>query len=190
MFPVVDAAGDLVGVLSFAALRALLETTPRPGLLARDLCDPNLPTLRPNTGLDEAFRVMEAEGLEDLPVVDADHPRRVLGVLSRGDLIAAYNRTMATLSAPGLPAWLSAAEPQWSDRYRVLVVDVPRGWIGRSLRQIDCRARYGVAVLAVHPGGQEPERGYELPDPMRPLAAGDRLVLAGTAEALRTAQTG
>src|SRR5207302_7940479 len=66
-------------------------------------------------------------------------------------------------------------------------VSTPGAWVGRSLRDIDCRARYGVAVLAVRPSGRI-ESGYELPDPDRPLGAGDSLVLAGTAEALRVAQ--
>jgi CIC family chloride channel protein len=188
-FPVVDAGGDLVGLLSFAQLRTvLLEENLGPLVVARDLCDPHVPTLTPETGLGEAFKRMESEGLEDIPVVDPAAPRRVLGMLSRADLIAAYNRTVATLGAQPLPAWLARVEAGWSDHYRVIAIAVPRGWVGRSLREIDCRTRYGVAVLAVHPGGHEPERGYELPDPDRPLAAQDTLVLAGSPEGLRLAQ--
>jgi trk/ktr system potassium uptake protein len=64
----------------------------------------------------------------------------------------------------------------------VLVLPAPRSWIGRSLRSIDCRARYGVAVLAVQHDAGDP--AYAMPDPDRPLAAGDRLVVAGSAAAL------
>jgi len=131
---------------------------------------------------------MEAEGLEDVPVVDPANRRRLLGMLSRADLIAAYNRTVATLGATSIPDWLKSVEPQWADRYRVMSVEVPQRWVGRTLRDINCRARYGVAVLAVHPRGQQDERGYELPDPARPLEPGDVLVLAGTAEGLRLAR--
>jgi CIC family chloride channel protein len=188
-FPVIDAAGDLVGLLSFAQLRTLLlEENVGPEVVARALCDPNVPTLTPESGLGEAFKRMESAGLEDIPVVDPAAPRHVLGILSRADLIAAYNRTVATLGAQSLPTWLARVEAGWSDRYRVVATAVPRGWVGRSLREIDCRAHYGVAVLAVHPNGQEPERGYELPDPDRPLAAEDTLVLAGSPDGLRLAQ--
>ncbi len=188
-FPVVGGADELVGVLSFAALRTLvLEEKLDPHLEARDLCDPPALTLTPDDGLGEAFRRMEAEGLEDVPVVDPANRRRLLGMLSRADLIAAYNRTVATLGATSIPDWLKTVEPQWADRYRVMSVEVPQSWVGRTLRDIDCRARYGVAVLAVHPRGQQDERGYELPDPDRPLEPGDVLVLAGTAEGLRLAR--
>ncbi len=188
-FPVVDARGDLCGLLSFASLRpVLLEDTVDPQVVARDLADANVPVLTPDTGLGQAFRLMETEGLEDLVVVDPTDRKRVIGMLSRADLIAAYNRTVAMLGTLPMPAWLAATEPNWSERYRVMVIDVPERWIGRSLRDLDCRARYGIEVLAVQPRGHQAGRGYELPDPTRPLATGDTLVIAGTLEQLRGAR--
>jgi CIC family chloride channel protein len=186
-FPVIDGHGELVGMLSFAALRPiLLEEHLGPLVVAHDLADLNVPTLTPDAGLGEAFRLMDAEGLEDIPVVDRANPRRVIGMLSRADLIAAYNRTVAILSTLPVPAWL-ATESHWSERYRVMVIEVPAGWVGQSLRDLDCRSRYGVEVLAVQPSGRQPDQGYELPDPARPLAMGDTLVVAGTLEQLRGA---
>src|SRR5438552_2361069 len=134
-FPVVGGADELVGVLSFAALRTLvLEEKLDPHLEARDLCDPPALTLTPDDGLGEAFRRMEAEGLEDVPVVDPANRQRLLGMLSRADLIAAYNRTVATLGATSIPDWLKTVEPQWADRYRVMSIEVPQSWVGRTLR--------------------------------------------------------
>jgi len=185
-FPVVSDAGELVGLLAFGALRALLlEENLGPLVVARDLCEPHFAKLSPEASLGEAFRLLEGEGVEDLPVVAPENPGRLLGLLSRADLIAAYNRTVAALGA--LPA-SARPGPDWADSYRVLVVPAPRTWLGRSLRDIDCRARYGVAVLAVRPAARV-EPGYELPDPNRPFAAHDTLVLAGTAEGLRAAQS-
>ena len=188
-FPVVDASGDLVGVLSFSALRpVLLEKELGPLIVARDLCDANVTTLTPETGLGDAFRRMDVDGLEDVPVVDPAQPKRVIGMLSRADLIAAYNRTVAILSTLPMPAWLSTAEAEASERYRVIVLPAPARWIGRSLRELECRARYGVTVLAVQPSGRAAGASYEMPDPDRPLAPGDILVLAGTTDGLRLAQ--
>jgi uncharacterized protein with PhoU and TrkA domain len=144
--------------------------------------------LTPETGLGDAFRRMDVDGLEDVPVVDPAQPKRVIGMLSRADLIAAYNRTVAILSTLPMPAWLSTAEAEASERYRVIVLPAPARWIGRSLRELECRARYGVTVLAVQPSGRAAGASYEMPDPDRPLAPGDILVLAGTADGLRLAQ--
>jgi CIC family chloride channel protein len=187
-FPVVNKRDELVGVIAFAALRSvLLEEGLESLVVAGDLAEPHVPTLTPQTSLAAAFRLVEAEGLEDVPVVDPANPRRLLGMVSRADLIAAYNRSVAALGAAPMHRWIASNAPSWSDGYRVLDVPVPRDWIGETLRQLDCRARYGVTVLAVHPAGEAAER-YDVPDPDRPLAPGDRVVLAGTADALRRAQ--
>jgi CIC family chloride channel protein len=189
-FPVVDDGGALVGVLSLPALRSILgEESLRPLLVARDLCDAHVSTVTLDTSLAQAFGLLESEGLEDVPVVDPAHPRRVLGSLSRGDLVAAHNRTVAALGALPVSSWLVAEDARWSAGYRVVSLAVPPGWIGRSLREIDCRRRFGVSVLAVHPADRGDE-AYELPDPERSLAPGDTLVLAGTADALQAVRGG
>jgi trk system potassium uptake protein TrkA len=54
-------------------------------------------------------------------------------------------------------------------------------WDGRTLRELDLRARFGVSVLALEPEGK-PEQTFEVPDPDRRLRAGDGLIVAGPAE--------
>jgi CIC family chloride channel protein len=189
-FPVLGATGELVGVLSFAALRPLLleKNWDHGVIVAGDLCDPLHVALTPDDGLGTAFRYMEAEGLEDVPVVDPKDARHVIGMLARSDLIAAYNRTVATLGASAMPAWIKAAEPEWSDEYRVMPAEVPARWVGRTLREIDCRARYGVTVVALRRKQGRGTEPYELPDPDRAIGAGDVLVFAGSLEGIRRAR--
>jgi Trk K+ transport system NAD-binding subunit len=67
----------------------------------------------------------------------------------------------------------------------VVTIRVPAQWVGRSLREIDCRGRFGVTVLALCAGADQ-HRDYEVPDPDRRLVLGDMLVLAGAADALRS----
>ncbi|MCW5892451.1 MAG: chloride channel protein [bacterium] len=179
--PVVDAQGELTGVLSFGALReVLLEDSLDSVIVAADLANPHAPVLTPASSLGDAFRELESARLDALPVVDPAHPKRVLGMLSRGDLIAAYNHAVSTLGTLPLDAWIGSNESHWAGGYRVARIDVPASWVGRSLRDIDCRGRYGVTVLAVRT-----PVGHELPDPARPLEAGDELTVAGTAENVR-----
>jgi CIC family chloride channel protein len=182
--PVVNHAGELTGVLSFNALREVLLEPGLGGLVvAADICDPNAPTITSDSSLGEAFRRIEAARLESIPVVDRAAPRRVLGMLTRAELIASYNRAVGSLGSLPLDAWLGDNEAAWSHGYRVITVPVPAHWVGASLRALDCRGRWGVTVLAVRPA--EPSSTWLVPDPDRALATGDMLVLAGTAESLR-----
>ncbi|HEX9892074.1 MAG TPA: CBS domain-containing protein [Actinomycetota bacterium] len=61
------------------------------GLTARDLMTPDVITTRPETSVREAARAMIESGVKRLPVVDGDG--RVLGVVSRRDLLTPYLRT-------------------------------------------------------------------------------------------------
>lgn len=182
--PVVTADGALAGVISFANLRAvLLDQTLGALIIARDLCEPTVPTITPDSSVAEAFRSFETTGFDALPVLAGDGSRRVLGMLSRGDLIAAYNRVQMQQPTTDVGAWLRT-HPQWSGRYGVATMPVPADWLGRTLRDLDSRARFGVTVLAVRSAAGTDD-DYEIPDPDRRLAAGDVIALAGSRERLR-----
>jgi CPA2 family monovalent cation:H+ antiporter-2 len=57
--------------------------------------------------------------------------------------------------------------------------------VGRSLAELDLRAQTGATVLAIARG----DHGIAAPLPTEPLQAGDRLALAGSAQAIREART-
>jgi CIC family chloride channel protein len=188
VFPVADGGGRFVGLLPLARLHdALLNDEMRAGGVARDLCDPHGATLPAGTSLADALRLMEADAVDELAVILPGEPPRYVGMLSRADLLAAGNRAVLAATSPLMTDWLSvaAAEPA-TGAYRVATLPAPPGWIGRTLRDLDTRRRFGVVVLAVNPDRKT--ASYELPDPDRPFAKTDRVVLAGTEDALRQAR--
>ncbi|MCC6847472.1 MAG: chloride channel protein [Deltaproteobacteria bacterium] len=182
-FPVVGDDGRLLGTLSLHGIRAvLLDPDVADERTAADLCDRHVPAVTPETSLGQALGRMEEDGRDELPVVASDDPTRVLGLLSRADVIRAYNRALVTMrTIPG--AADADAVPQWSKGYRVVRFPVPSVWDARTLRELDCRARFGVSVLAVE-RRDDPHHTFEVPDPDRALAAGDTLVLAGPVAAV------
>ena len=183
-FPVLDAGQRLLGTISVHDIRGLVvDPAANEVVIAADLCDPNVPTVTPSTSLGKALGRMEADDVEEIPVVDDADRRRIIGLLSRADVIRAYNR--ALLTARTVPRTPGADElPQWSKAYRVTTLAVPPEWVGRSLRDLDCRARHGVSVLAVQ-GDATPGHAFEVPDPDRILQSSESLVLAGPDAAVR-----
>jgi CIC family chloride channel protein len=90
-FPVVDAAGRLLGVLT---RRDLLDrTTPETRTLLELIRRPPAVVYADNT-LREAADLMAGEGIGRLPVVERDAPGRVVGMLTRSDILAAYRRRL------------------------------------------------------------------------------------------------
>lgn len=83
---VLVADGDrLVGsVTAEAIVAAVAEGRDLRALTARDLADPDVPTVGPDTPLDEAILVMGETGLERIAVVEDG---RLLGVLPREPVV-------------------------------------------------------------------------------------------------------
>ena len=106
-FPVVDTHGRMTGVVTLAQIRRFLdEHGDAPGVIAHDLAAPAEATLLPADDLDRAHQLLMARDVEELPVVDAGDSGRVLGILSRRDVLAAYTgrrleSAAARASAPG-----------------------------------------------------------------------------------------
>ncbi|XXT20639.1 chloride channel protein [Sorangium sp. So ce429] len=85
-FPVVDSAGELVGVVT---ARDLL-TQQAGDLSIRHLIRRPLAVAFEDSSLREAADHMVTEGVGRLPVVSRDAPRKVLGMLTRSDLLDAH----------------------------------------------------------------------------------------------------
>jgi chloride channel protein, CIC family len=92
-FPVVDDHGEMTGLVTLGQIRQFLdevnETVP---VIAQDIATPPTATLSPDDDLDRALERLMALDVEDLPVVASDDPKRVVGLLSRRDIMAAYAR--------------------------------------------------------------------------------------------------
>jgi CIC family chloride channel protein len=92
-FPVVDESRRLIGVIDGSDLR---HTIGEAGfvdqlIIAKELAA-NPPTLTPQEDLYSVVNKMVASRNDELVVVDEADPRKVIGILSRSDLIAAYDR--------------------------------------------------------------------------------------------------
>jgi ABC-type multidrug transport system fused ATPase/permease subunit/CBS domain-containing protein len=90
-FPVVNAAGDLVGMITLSDIeRAALE---RKGhVTAGEICSRRPLVCHPDETLGEALRQWGAQDVGRLPVVARDNPRKLLGILRRADVVGAYSR--------------------------------------------------------------------------------------------------
>ncbi len=96
--PVVDEAGRLAGVVTLQDLRRGAEQGGE-GVTVGDVCARDTLTAFPDESIGAALRRMSARGVGRLPVVRRDDPRRLLGVLTRADVIRAYDMAMARRAA-------------------------------------------------------------------------------------------
>ncbi len=110
LFPVVDNANALVGVLTVSDLARIAREHPErhASLTAAQAAQPS-EAVHPGDSLLEAMRRMGARGLGALPVVQPGGSR-LLGLLSRRDMLGLYERILAGAPASE-PANTGAARP-------------------------------------------------------------------------------
>ena len=94
-FPVVDAAGHFVGIFSTDDVRRYLYDESIWELaIARDVMTSRIVSVRPGEDLNSALKRFTDLNLDELPVVAAEDPRQLLGMLRRKDVIARYNQAL------------------------------------------------------------------------------------------------
>lgn len=90
-YPIVDADSRMTGIFSVNDIRRILNEDIPPGLiLARDIAVGQVVTCKREETLNQALEKLARRGLEEIPVVDAADPGKVLFMLSRRALLARY----------------------------------------------------------------------------------------------------
>lgn len=182
------ASGRLVGIVSVAELRNLLDDPEIPSVvIAADLVSGAPACLEPRDTLYDAVALFQQRGVDAVPVVEDRETLRFVGMLTRSSVYDTLRGHLERMRASLLRehAGIAAIEEQ-SELVHLLgamssvetgsVERVPVGpeLTGRSLREIDYRRTRGVEVLAI----QTRERHFLCPpDPARPLAEGDVLLV-------------
>ncbi len=93
-FPVVDDNQNFVGIINYTEIRNLLFDPSLSNLLvARDLVSSTHHSIPPDTPLREALKTLKKKrNISYFPVIDPEEPKKLLGILSQNDVLAAFRR--------------------------------------------------------------------------------------------------
>jgi Trk K+ transport system NAD-binding subunit len=138
--------------------------------------------------LEDTIMLLTTANAEQLPVVISNENPVLRGTIRQSDILELYNREILHKEVLGIK--MVHRDTQGTDfvdlpeQYRVELVPVTDEMVGRNLRQLDLRGRFGVHVLAIKRPGRRVAGTNELPDPERELTAKDRLIVVGRSEDL------
>ncbi len=94
-YPVVDGQGHLVGVVEDEDVRHFIPERDVSELLIASDMQHTAPVVTPDQTILVAVNLMATHDAEEVIVVDRDDPETPVGVLSRGDILDAYNQQVA-----------------------------------------------------------------------------------------------
>lgn len=89
--PVVNEKGELIGIITWADIHIAALRHER-HLTVGDYCVTDLITVTPGENLSQALDSLGYREIGHLPVVDKDDKLKLLGIITKGDIIKAYNR--------------------------------------------------------------------------------------------------
>ncbi len=94
-FPVVAKTGDLNGILSFADYRdAAFDENLWDLVVAKDLATQNVITASLDDNLYDALEKITLKDFSILPIVSSEDPQKLIGILTRRDIIGAYDKAV------------------------------------------------------------------------------------------------
>ncbi|MEF3255346.1 MAG: chloride channel protein [Deferribacterales bacterium] len=94
-FPVITIENKLIGVLKFEEIREFVfEEGLEELVIASELCDKDSPMITPDKSLAASIEMIGTMNVELLPVVDSLENRKLIGIITRRDIIKIYNKEM------------------------------------------------------------------------------------------------
>jgi CIC family chloride channel protein len=94
-FPLVNRIGELTGIISVQDFMGVVfEKDLMDLVVIKELATVDVITVHEDDDLDRAMQKIGYRNIEQLPVVDLDNGRRLIGIISRRDMVSAYNRAL------------------------------------------------------------------------------------------------
>lgn len=184
-FPVVNDSGILIGMISVSDIKDhLFERDSLSNLLiAGDIYNRDYEPVVENENCQSVLDKMRKYDIEGLPVIDPNS-KKLFGVIWRKDIQDAYQSEIerreitATLASS---ITMKDEEPgiHFMEGYSINEVIPPKSFCGKSIRELNIRARYGVDVLSIKRKGKLREQLTVIPNPDYEIKEGDTLVVAG-----------
>lgn len=194
---VVDRQESLIGTISIEDLKQFLkdEAYLSSLVIAADIAHPPPVYLYLDDNLDLVMHHFGRFNVDELPVMKSRNNEKLVGSIRRKQVIDAYNREIFKWDlAGGMHSVVTAVSKErtieLAEGYSLMEVDPPDRFIGKSLRQLNVRARYGIEIIlirkAVLADDCLPNRPGAIPTPDYKIQHDDKLLVLGNKTDIKT----
>jgi len=190
----VNDQGNLIGAISENEIRPLITEyeSLKNALIAEDIARTKISKIRSDENLDHALKLLTKQDIEELPVVSPEDDLKVIGTISRNDILTAYNKESIKHNlAEGLSKEINTLDEnivsKIANGYAIIEKKPLREFIGKNLSELRFRNRYGLEILMIKKTAgifheSDAENKLVMPGPDYKIEEDDILVLFGNDE--------
>jgi len=192
---VVDGKGTYIGTISLNDIKEVLPQADMLGEMVRaiDVTNEETPFVLPDDNLDLVMHFFGKHHETDLVVCDRPDSKKVLGLITRTDVITTYNKKIFHEDLTGGFSSIMARVGRGRNieilgGIHMGEIDIPTSWVGQTIRKINLRQTSGLEIVLIHRAqhtkGVDGRPGV-FPSPDLKLQPGDKLLVIGEKENLR-----
>ncbi len=153
-------------------------------LIAEDIASHDVISSTPGDHCQAVLDRMSKNNLEGLPVVDPNDNHKLLGMIWRKDILDAYNREIerrdvASSFASKITMKNIDTSVHFMEGYSMTEAAVPKVFLGKSIKELDIRAKYGVDILLIRSNTDQGSKIKAIPNPDYKFSYNDSIVIAG-----------
>ena len=185
-FPVLTEDGKIFGIISLNDIKDYLfeKDSLQNLLIAGDIANTNFDTITPDDNCGTAMEKLRYSRYEGLSVIENKGSKKIIGFIRRKEILDAYHKAIERKEITSTLASsisMKEEEPQvhFIEGYSINEIAPPKSFIGRSIRDLNIRARYGVDVLSIKTKEKRGEKIKAIPNPDYVIKEEDTLVIAG-----------
>lgn len=185
-YPVIDKDENVKGIISIYDIKGffLEKEQLKDLLIATDIASTRFESLPPETSCQNALDIMSRFGLEGLPVVNTENGNKLIGYIWRKDIQDAYQKEIERMEiASNLASSISMKEDEkqfhFMEGYSIVEISTPKSFIGKSIRELDIRMKYGVDVLSIKVGKKSDVKVKAIPNPNHIFTEDETIIVAG-----------
>ncbi len=192
-FPVTDDRGTIRGMLSLNDIKDYLfeKDSLQNLLIAGDIANPNFETVTPADNCRTALEKLKELQYSGLPVIEENGSNKVIGMIWRKDVQDAYDKEIERVEltsnlASSITMKDESSSVHFMEGYSIDEINPPKSFIGKSIRDLNIRVKFGVDVLSVKTKTKKGEKVNAIPNPGYVITENDTLIVAGEIKNINT----
>ena len=193
-FFVVDHQNHLVGVISIHDIRKTIYESDllEPIVVAHDLMTPVRYYFTPNDTLDAVIMAFSEIEIDELPVVNGDNEKVLIGTISKDDVINAYNkeifkRDMLTSVSNYISSLQKFRRIEIGNGHVLCELEIPGAFVKKTLKNLELRNRFGIEVILIKQNYNPEKKEWEnviIPTPDYRFKFGDTVLVMGSQDSI------